>query len=224
MLLRILWRLSTSKFLLYTSDEANHSLEYRKSILQSMSKIVDFIHNYSGFHGISSSCHIRILNDDDKPLVVICSQLPSNRGTSVTNVAEHIASEICKQLSENNQTLKDAIEGYVSEYKGYEMLEHLIQKLKDSGKYSIFFLEILKQALKFRTESKQATERLKNLIWVEHYPPGVGFHTYTHEYALVTFEKDTWNPNWSNWVTAESISDQIHYSVEEIMLAGVELS
>lgn len=189
-----------------------------------MCNIVDFIHNYSGFRGVKSSCHIRILNDEDKQLTIICTQLPSNTGTSVTNVAEHIASEISEQLNKKNKKLKKIIESYFNEYKSYEMIDHLINKIKESGKYSIFFLEILKQALKFVSESSLATERIKNLIWVEHYPPGVGFHPTTHEYAVVSFNKETWEPSWSNGVTDEAISKHTGYSSEEVTLAGVELN
>ncbi len=44
-------------------------------------------------------CRIRIYLPDeqgDSP-VVLCSELPSNRGTSVTNAAERIAAEVIKQ-------------------------------------------------------------------------------------------------------------------------------
>ncbi|WP_148255311.1 hypothetical protein [Aidingimonas lacisalsi] len=189
-----------------------------------MCNTIDFIHNYSGFHELKSSCHVRILNDEGKPLTVICSQLPSNTGTSVTNVAEHIASEICEKISKENKKLRQVIESYFKEYKSHEMIDHLINKLKESGNYSVFFLEILKQSLKFVSESNLAADRVKNLIWIEHYPPGVGFHPTEHEYAVVSFNKETWEPSWSNWVKEEAISEHTGYSVEEVTLAGVELN
>ena len=185
---------------------------------------VDFIHEYSGVQGRKSSCHIRILNGEGKPITVICSQLPSNNGTSVTNVAENIAAEIYEQIDSSKKTLRNVIKDYFDEHQGYEMVDHLIKKLKESGGYSLFFLEILKQALKFSSESKLAAERIKNLVWVEHYPIGAGLHPTTHEYSVVRFNEETWEPNWTKWVTETAFSKFTGYSVKDVTLAGVKLT
>ena len=185
---------------------------------------VDFIHEYSGVQGRKSSCHIRILNDEGKPITVICSQLPSNTGTSVTNVAENIAAEIFEQIYSSKKTLRNVIKDYFDKHQNHEVIDHLIKKLKESGEYSLFFLEILKQALKYSSESKLAAERIKNLVWVEHYPIGVGLHTTTHEYSVVRFNEETWEPSWTKWVTETAISEFTSYSVKDVTLAGVKLT
>jgi hypothetical protein len=52
------------------------------------------IHLYKGFHGFDSHCDIQINGN-----VVIATELNSNKGTSVTNFAEYLATEICKKYN-----------------------------------------------------------------------------------------------------------------------------
>jgi len=56
----------------------------------------DYTHPYKGDAGIRSRCRVRLYlpYDDKDAAVVICSELPDNPGTSVTNAAEQIAAEI----------------------------------------------------------------------------------------------------------------------------------
>ena len=46
---------------------------------------------YKGFHGCVSTCDLEIHNN-----LVICSERGDNEGTSITNMAEHLATAICK--------------------------------------------------------------------------------------------------------------------------------
>ncbi len=58
----------------------------------------DYIHPYKSAGGRSARCRVRIyLPDDmrDSP-VVVCSELPSNPGGSITNSAEVIAAEVIR--------------------------------------------------------------------------------------------------------------------------------
>ena len=49
------------------------------------------IYNYTGFHGCDSKCELQIINN-----LVIATEIPENEGTSVTNMAEHLATMVCQ--------------------------------------------------------------------------------------------------------------------------------
>lgn len=53
---------------------------------------------YKGFHGCDSSCGITAGRTTDGRIVVIATELPDNPGTSITNMAEHLATAICQNL------------------------------------------------------------------------------------------------------------------------------
>lgn len=52
-----------------------------------------FKYEYTGFHGCDCVCNLEIHNN-----LVICSERGDNEGTSITNMAEHLATAICKQF------------------------------------------------------------------------------------------------------------------------------
>lgn len=52
-----------------------------------------FKYEYTGFHGCLSVCNLEVYNN-----LVICSERGDNEGTSITNMAEHLATAICKQF------------------------------------------------------------------------------------------------------------------------------
>ena len=62
-----------------------------------MKKTHDYIHRYRGYWSDGGRCHIRIYRLDCHAPVVICSQLPDNENTSVTNIAEYLAAEVIKE-------------------------------------------------------------------------------------------------------------------------------
>ena len=51
--------------------------------------------DYEGYHKCKSHCLIEI-HKHEKCTVVIATEADDNEGTSVTNMAEHIATEVCK--------------------------------------------------------------------------------------------------------------------------------
>jgi hypothetical protein len=57
-------------------------------------KTPDYVHFYRGYWSEGGKCRIRIYERTGKPPVVICSQLPDNHNTSVTNMAEYLAAEV----------------------------------------------------------------------------------------------------------------------------------
>lgn len=57
-------------------------------------KTHDYIHHYRGYWDDGGVCRIRICEDEYREPVVICSELPENTNTSVTNMAEYISAEV----------------------------------------------------------------------------------------------------------------------------------
>jgi hypothetical protein len=62
-------------------------------------KTHDYIHHYRGYWSDGGRCRIRIYQEDGCTPVVMCSQLPNNDNTSVTNMAEYLAAEVVKEHS-----------------------------------------------------------------------------------------------------------------------------
>jgi len=57
-------------------------------------KIHDYIHYYRGYWSEGGNCRIRIYQEDGCAPEAICSQLPDNDNTSITNMVEYIAAEV----------------------------------------------------------------------------------------------------------------------------------
>jgi hypothetical protein len=57
-------------------------------------KTHDYIHYYRGYWSNGGKCRIRIYQEDELALMVVCSQMPDNDNTSVTNMAEYLAAEV----------------------------------------------------------------------------------------------------------------------------------
>jgi hypothetical protein len=62
-------------------------------------KTHDYIHHYRGYWSYGGRCRTRIFREDGQSPVVICSQLPDNDNTSVTNMAEYLAAEVIEEHS-----------------------------------------------------------------------------------------------------------------------------
>jgi hypothetical protein len=60
-------------------------------------KTHDYVHEYRGYWSEGGRCRIRINREEGCEPVVVCSQLPDNENTSVTNMAEYIAAEIIEE-------------------------------------------------------------------------------------------------------------------------------
>lgn len=62
-----------------------------------MPAIVDEIYVYRGYHGCESRCRLRVYRPEGKPPVIIASEEEDqNPGTSITNMAEEIATDVCR--------------------------------------------------------------------------------------------------------------------------------
>lgn len=52
------------------------------------------LYNYKGYGGCDSVCDIVIHNN-----IVIATELEDNKGTSITNIAEGLATQVCKEFN-----------------------------------------------------------------------------------------------------------------------------
>ena len=64
-----------------------------------MKKAHDYIYHYRGYWSDGGRCRIQIYQEDGQVPVVLCSQLPENDNTSVTNMAEYLAAEVIREHS-----------------------------------------------------------------------------------------------------------------------------
>ncbi len=62
-----------------------------------MKKTHDYIHHYRGYWSDGGECRIQIYQEEGHAPAIICSQLPDNENTSVTNVVEYLAAEVVRE-------------------------------------------------------------------------------------------------------------------------------
>jgi hypothetical protein len=60
---------------------------------------------YRGFHGCQCVCSLEILRLADGRTAVIATELQDNPGTSITNIAEHLASVVCDRFEIEREKL-----------------------------------------------------------------------------------------------------------------------
>jgi hypothetical protein len=60
-------------------------------------KTYDYVHYYRGYWSDVGHARIRIYQEYTHNPVVICSQLPENKNTSVTNMTEYLAAEVIEE-------------------------------------------------------------------------------------------------------------------------------
>lgn len=186
-----------------------------------MSNKREFVYNFNGFSGTPSRCHIRILDDEEKPLVVVCSQMAVSPGTSVTNHAEFIASDVRQYLERGNITLVDAIQNYLKKSRLTRILDDLVSRLKDSKNITVFALESIKLALEYQERYKSRAGKLRELVWVEHYAASLGLGS-NGSYAVVTFDEDSWTPDWQ-YVHLDALEKKTGYQQSDFEIPIDEL-
>jgi len=94
-----------------------------------------------------------------------------------------------------------------------EKLNDLIKGLKESNKFTIFALKLIKLALQYNENYKKNKIRIDSLLWVEHYAPEIGL-AQNGSYCIVRFDEDTWSPNW-DYVSVKALSEYSGYSEDE---------
>ena len=187
----------------------------------------DEVFEYLGFHNYKSKCHVRFLYDKNHKFI-ICSEMLSNNGTSVTNYIEEIHKEVSNVIRNEfkKPTLQEVFLNYFKDNDPHNIIDDILNRLdKRKYKYTPFFLELLRDALKISKESSFSKEKLdslfNNLIWIEHYPKGKGIKDYEDTYAYVEFDKNY--PEW-NYVSLESICKYTGYKKEQFEIPIKQLS
>lgn len=181
-----------------------------------MAIVQDFTYSFGGFGGHPSRCHIRVLDEPDKPLVVICSQLANKPGTSVTNAVEIIAQSVQDYLAQDNLPLAAAIQKYIKTSKLTKMLGDLVTRLKESKNLTVFTLESIKLALEYRESHIARSSKVAEMLWVEHYDSSIGLSPKC-EYLEVSFKPGSWEPLWE-CTTATALSNSTGYPITEFQI------
>ena len=67
---------------------------------------------YTGYHGCQSVCDLELIVAPDGAAFVLCTEIPDNPGTSVTNMATQLATKVCGENRAINPTRLTWIEHY----------------------------------------------------------------------------------------------------------------
>lgn len=57
----------------------------------------DYRHSFRGFHTAGAICRVRVFEPPGRAPVIMVTELPENRNTSVTNLAEYLAAELLER-------------------------------------------------------------------------------------------------------------------------------
>lgn len=63
------------------------------------------VYEYRGYHDCESKCGLEIYRQPSKSVMVVVTELDDNPGTSITNVAEHLATAVCRDKGISPQKL-----------------------------------------------------------------------------------------------------------------------
>ena len=161
--------------------------------------------NFPGFHE-EGQCHIRILQRAGEKPTIICSQLSSYYGTSITNAIELIAEKIVRR------------------YWDYENHRFDIAKRINVQPNKISLLQSL--LLPFMKKAKEIpgrwVEAMNEIVWIEHYPKGTGIGD-CDTYVVVSFSEQG-EPSWSRSVSIEELSNYTSFAKELFQIDRSKLS
>ncbi|MEH6472215.1 MAG: hypothetical protein V7752_13280 [Halopseudomonas sp.] len=166
----------------------------------------DFYLSFPGFGGCDSKCHIRILADSGKPIVIICSQLKTSPGTSVMNAYEIIRSHVYEYLAKkHSEKLKHdtALE-----------LDGLADTIENTKKVGVAIIAYLVRfAARALTKKVPLLEQISreepDMYWIEHWPEGTGLRREV-DFLLVS-ENEVGSPDWTR-VSANSLAKELGYA------------
>jgi hypothetical protein len=86
-------------------------------------RILETIYHYTGFWGCEAKCHLRAYEESGESLTVIATELNDNPGTSITNMAEHLATRVQDELERTHERLT-WIEHYPKRGEGFILEEN----------------------------------------------------------------------------------------------------
>lgn len=166
----------------------------------------DFEHRFEGFwRDTPGKCRIRIFIDDEKNRTIgVCSALPGNLGTSTTNRIEYIYADIKEKF------FSASPKNSLNEVATVSKIQEFIADHKTSKPWAIAASLILK-GWNFLKEINKNEDNLKptdekHLIWIDHWPKGIGLRKWEHEFALVKFTSNL-EPVWYHMTEEQFVQE-----------------
>lgn len=172
----------------------------------------DFFYEFPGFHGIWSKCHLRIVAESGKPVVIICSQPPDNPGTSVQNAYEIIRDQVYQYLANKKTEEKRMLAA--------ETLDDFAATIEKTKKLTIAVVVfLLKQVSGILKNKKSLLDLLKkespSVVWLEHWPAGTGLSSEV-DYLLVS-ENEAGSPQWKR-IDVCALAKKLGYTETQIAI------
>jgi len=165
----------------------------------------DFHLKFPGFSGFQSRCHVRVLAESKKPMVVICSQVKTEPGTSIMNAYEiirgHVFDYLAKKQSEKLR------HDTATELEGFAETIEKTRKLRVA--LVAYLLRFAARALTNRVPMLDQINREEpELYWIEHWPKGTGLGEDV-DYLLVS-ENEVGEPHWQR-VNFTKLAERLGY-------------
>ena len=61
--------------------------------------MIDTLYHFKGFGGCACVCRLRFFEAPTGETVIVATELLENEGTSITNMAEHLATQVCREFN-----------------------------------------------------------------------------------------------------------------------------
>jgi hypothetical protein len=123
-------------------------------------KTHNYIHCYRGYWSEGGKCRIRIYREDGCAPMIICSQLPDNENTSITNIAEYLAAEVIEE--HGLPTPLVWVEHY-PEHEG-EIGEYSLVRFSNWDPQEVRLGSVWRQRIGSPSWSSLSTEQVKKMI------------------------------------------------------------
>ena len=175
-----------------------------------------FTHEFHGFHGTPSRCHIQIVYDEKKPLVVLMSQVLTEPGTSIINAYEIIREEIStylekKSRDERKQRIVDVIDKFTNTLETTKKVH--LSLLINSLKY-------VSRSFKNNSwVSKKHSFDRSDIIWLQYWQNDAGPQNL--KYVLVS-ENDEGFPSFQH-LSIDAFSKRIGYTPQDFAVKAYEI-
>ena len=169
---------------------------------------------------ILTKCLIRIIEEDNKPIVVLCVQKKVSKGTTITNTIDLIAKEVFYQLKTENGSISSEFTKYLTEYPLSKKLKYIGDCIKNSSNWTAFIFHRLGEFFSIKELKEKRNKKINNIMWVEYYPADTSFFTYD-KYAVITFNNEYWSPEW-NHISEDDLVNYTGYPIDLFKIQNQE--
>lgn len=164
---------------------------------------------FTGFHGSAGRCQIRLARpQNNKPLVIVCSQYKNYHGTSVTNALEIIAETLFYQIANDNiegVSFETPIPIYEEWHADVNVFDKLLARVHPT-----------KYGARFSTRRLNIPEIFARIVWIENYPTDVKTFSFEKHVSVVTLDASG-RPTWHGRPTAEWLNKKTGFAIEELL-------